>query len=129
MYEINGGKLTAFKGASGWNKNDTAVIPDGVTEICACAFCDCQDLVRVVIPESVTAIGDLAFCECKSLQHVNIPDNVRTIGAGAFGNCCALEDLMIPDGVLVIHQRLPFAGEHPDSGKRDLHRAGCVPKL
>lgn len=67
MYEINGGKLTAFKGASGWNKTETAVIPEGVTEICACAFCDCKDLVRVVIPESVTAIGDMAFCECTSL--------------------------------------------------------------
>ena len=35
MYEINGGKLTAFKGASGWNKIDTAVISVTVRILCA----------------------------------------------------------------------------------------------
>ena len=50
------------------------VIPDGVTEICAGAFCDCLNMRSVVIPNSVTKIGDSAFNGCSALESVVIPD-------------------------------------------------------
>lgn len=49
FYEIVGGKLTGYKGGAKWNSAETAVIPEGVTEICALAFSDCRELVSVVI--------------------------------------------------------------------------------
>ena len=44
------------------------IIPEGVTEIGALAFYDCDSLKSIVIPEGVTEIGAWAFCGCKSLE-------------------------------------------------------------
>ncbi len=74
-------------------------IPNGVTEIGACAFLWCKNLTKVIIPESVKSIGDDAFDYCISLKDITISDGVTSIGAGAFNNCDSLESLVIPKSV------------------------------
>ena len=51
---------TAIKG--------TYRIPDGVTTIAKCAFCDCKGLTRIIIPESVTQIGIEIFMYCDGFE-------------------------------------------------------------
>ena len=52
-------------------KNATSVtIPEGVTEIGAEAFINCESLELVEIPSSVTKIGCYAFDGCESLESV-----------------------------------------------------------
>ena len=49
-------------------KTDTSfIIPDSVTSIGECAFCDCTSLTSVTIPDSVTSIGSYAFYNCTRL--------------------------------------------------------------
>ena len=97
-YEIVGNKLICYAGIN----RETAVIPEGVTEICAGAFRNCKELRNVVIPEGVTVIGDFAFCGCENLERITIPDSVREIGVGAFRDCWVLESVEIPDSVIKI---------------------------
>lgn len=62
---------------------ENMVIPDGVTGICARAFCYCDSITSVTIPESVKSIGEEAFWECTSLKTVTLTDGVSA-DAGAF---------------------------------------------
>ena len=77
-------------------------IPDSVTSIGECAFCDCTSLTSVTIPDSVTSIGGSAFCRCSSLTSVTIPDSVTSIGVWAFDGCTSLTSVTIPDSVTSI---------------------------
>lgn len=90
-------------------KEETVVIPDGVTAIGNSAFLSGlwsgSPVVNVVIPDSVTRIGDLAFSSCLRLKSIHIPDSVTYIGKEAFYNCVKLESIDIPDSVTTIgHQ-------------------------
>ncbi|MBR2319612.1 MAG: leucine-rich repeat protein [Clostridia bacterium] len=77
-------------------------IPEGVTEIKAHAFSDCESLKSVTIPDSVTSIGFKAFFWCDPLTEVTIGDSVTTIGEHAFGQCESLTSVTIPDSVTTI---------------------------
>ena len=77
-------------------------IPQGVSEISASAFMDCDALTNVTIPDSVTLIGVNAFTNCVALRSIVIPDSVRTIGTAAFLNCHSLESATIGKGVTLI---------------------------
>ena len=74
-------------------KDKNIIVPYGVTEIEAWAFChetyngpfdppDCcgDEFESIVIPNSVKKIGDYAFCACRSLDKLIIPDSVTEIG-------------------------------------------------
>ena len=85
------------------NTNLTAVtLPDGLVEIGASAFLECQNLESVVLPESLTTLGDYAFSSCKSLRAVKIPSGVTTIPDHCFYGCSSLESVTIPEGVTAI---------------------------
>ena len=84
------GKLTEF------------VVPDGVTEIPAYAFSDCDSLTSIIIPNSVTSIGVLAFEDCDSLTSVTIGNSVTSIGNWAFCYCDSLTSITIPNSVTSI---------------------------
>lgn len=98
--------------------NGKCVVPEGVTEIGAFEFKDCQNLKAVVIPKTITRIAFRAFANCRNLSHVTIPESVveihheafygtgltevklqegvQTIGHGAFIDCTSLKAITIP---------------------------------
>ena len=80
----------------------TAVIEHGVTNICANAFDNCDNMTSVTIPDSVTRFGDSAFSDCDKLASVTIPDSVTQIPWYSFYGCNSLTTLVIPDSVTYI---------------------------
>ena len=71
---INGSEITEF------------VIPEGVVEIKAYAFYNCDNIKSVSLPSTLVTIGDGAFSGCIKLSPVAIPSSVGEIGVGAFSN-------------------------------------------
>ena len=88
-----------------------AVILDGVTEIGAKAFYNCQSLASVVIPPSVKTIGTEAFAFCHSLQSLTLSEGLEVIGMSAFLDCTALKAVVIPATVRDLQ------GEHTHSAR------------
>lgn len=86
----------------GWDKAETVVIPEGVTEIGEDAFFYCNSLTSITIPNSVTSIGNDAFYKCNSLTNITIPDSVTSIGNDAFCCCDNLTNFTIPNSVTSI---------------------------
>ena len=66
------------------------IIPNTVTSIGECAFCDCGGLSSITIPNSVTTIGNDAFYFCNGLSSITIPNSVTDIGDCAFDWCTDL---------------------------------------
>lgn len=79
-----------------------AIIPNGITSICARAFEGCENLTSIAIPEGVTRIGDGAFSECRNLTSITIPEGVTRIGNGTFFDCGSLTNITIPEGITSI---------------------------
>lgn len=75
------------------------VIPNGVTNICYCAFYGCREITSVSIPNSVTAIGDGAFRNCHGLTSLTVPSSVTSIGHSTFRGCDSLETITINVGI------------------------------
>lgn len=71
-------------------------IPEGVTTIHDCAFCNCCKITKISIPEGVTAIGDYAFgfVMSESQVIVTIPSSIISIGYSAF-DCTVLTSVTI----------------------------------
>ena len=57
-----------------------------------------EPMQRFLIPEGVTEIGAYAFANCQNLQYVEFPATLRKIEAGAFFNC-PLEFMNLPVGL------------------------------
>lgn len=97
-------------------------LPPTISEIGACAFSGCDNLVAVVdkdaanpmqdayrngltcivLPRLVTKIEPQCFSECHRLENVIIPPTVWSIGDRAFFNCLGLKRLVIPNTVTEI---------------------------
>lgn len=74
-------------------------IADGVTDIGAGAFEECESLKKVTLPDSVTKIGIFAFYKCKSLTEITIPYGVTVLNWGIFSHCENLKSISIPSTV------------------------------
>ncbi len=84
-------------------------IPEGVTDIGACAFSDCENLLKIELPDSVSGIGWYAFRNCGSLSEIFLPENLTWLGGAAFANCRALTAINIPKGLTYLDE-LTFSG-------------------
>lgn len=78
-------------------------LSDGLCEIGAYAFRDCDSLENIVMPGEMRypdgsngMIGIGCFEGCGLLREITIPEGVAVIGANAFHNCAALETVRLP---------------------------------
>jgi len=90
-------------------------IPESVTTIGECAFCDCESLKEIKVAEGnknyKSVDGNLYSKDGKTLLQYAIgkentsfviPDSVTTIGERAFQACSSLTSITIPDSVTTI---------------------------
>lgn len=89
-------------------KFEKVILPEGVVEIEAAAFSNCNRLKEINFPSTLTTIGSTAFMNTK-LTKLDIPSTVTEIGEGAFANCTSLVVLNIPSSIGVINDGL-FSG-------------------
>jgi len=78
-------------------------IPDYITKIDNAAFCDCEDLCKIIIPASLKEIGEQAFYHCIHLYNIVWNDNVEIVGRNAFCFCEELEEVVFPQSVRYIN--------------------------
>lgn len=83
------------------------VISEGVINIGAGSFCDCENLVSVILPKSLEVICEGAFISCSSLKEITIPKNVKLIGKYAFKGCSELNYVRISRNT-IIHNDATF---------------------
>ena len=43
-------------------------------------FYGCSSLESVVLPETVTNLGNCAFCDCSNLKSINLPESITNLG-------------------------------------------------
>lgn len=96
IFEIEDGVLKKYSGG------ETAVVPDGVTEIGEYSFLGNEMLKKVVLPQSVKRIGQQAFRGCTQLREMNLPEGLQRIARFAFCECGSIEKIYIPDSVIEI---------------------------
>lgn len=86
------------------------VLPDTVTRIYDCAFCECKSLTEINMPKALVEIGGTSirnykqrwngeegvFGRCYSLTSIVLPDTLTEIGDGAFSECISLESIRLP---------------------------------
>ena len=82
----------------------TVWLDEGIENIGAYAFYQCDKLRSFTIPNTVTTIGDYAFSGCTNLESVAVPDSLTSLGEGVFSACAALKSIHIPDGVARIEK-------------------------
>jgi len=75
------------------------LILEGVAEIPAQAFLNCDALTSVSLPNA-TSIGDNAFMFCTSLTSVSLP-NATSIGNDAFNGCSRLTSVSLPNATSI----------------------------
>lgn len=97
LFNKSGTTLLVYPAGGG--KNYT--VSNGVTNITALAFQQCDTVTNVILPASVISIGQNAFFSCSSLSSVTISNGVTSIGASAF-EICPFASIAIPDSVTSI---------------------------
>lgn len=75
---------------------------NGVQEIGAYAFAECDLLNTITLPSSVKTIGERAFKNDHDIAHVNMEWGLQTIGREAFYDCPKLSYASIPSSVISI---------------------------
>lgn len=86
------------KGEAPWGKDITSLkVAEGVTDIGAYAFYDCQKLTSVEFPSSLTTINASAFEHCIGIRDLQIPEGVQDMDNACFANCSGVEHLKLPE--------------------------------
>ena len=80
-------------------RNETYIVPDGVTWLAGDAFAYNPYLRSVQMPNSVTYMSFGIFANCKSLKSVRLSENITHIAASTFESCDNLSFLDIPESV------------------------------
>lgn len=84
-----------------WGSNIESVeIPASVREIGGCAFCNCENLKRVVFAEGsrLEKIGPWSFCNT-GIAEICIPNGAKEIQRGAFTRCSKLTSICLSEGL------------------------------
>ncbi len=92
-------------GAFSYFKGNITAIPDGVVEIGASSFHNCQNSTFETISNNLTTIPDYAFNMCTSASFQKLPENLATIGNFSFNYCTALEVDSLPINLTEIGDR------------------------
>ncbi len=111
---------------SGWSDVKTAVVREGVTDLCDWAFYDCGELTSVTLPKSLKTIGEHAFDGCTSLNKVNYKGDFndwKKVDISETGN----EKFASITPVYTI-LRIPLTVTAPEAGKAP-QTAYVAPKL
>ena len=83
-------------------KDNTLVVPEGVTTIGPRAVFYVRRLYNLVLPSTLKTIDKCAFDTCRDLKAVDLPEGLETIGKNAFENCFTMSGLHIPSSVTEI---------------------------
>lgn len=86
---------------------------DGIVEIGASAFSECQNLVSVKIPDSVEILRAYAFRECTNLEYMYLGNSLKSIGLyhqdfgeellfGTFMECYNLKQIRFPKSLEIL---------------------------
>lgn len=82
------------------------IIPQGVVEIKAFAFSNCNNLLSVTIPAGVASIGDGAFADCKRMTSVKFEGTIKEWLAIVCGSDCfdgvATKEVECSDGKVLL---------------------------
>jgi hypothetical protein len=90
-------------------------IKEGVTDIGALSFTDCENLTSVTFPTTLKSIGACAFCNCHSLKSIAIPYGIEQINDSAFLGCSSVNAVYLPDSLKTIGKNaFGFDGEYND---------------
>ena len=96
VYSKDGKVFVMYNGRKG---EKTFVVPNGVTVVDNCAFCDKEELERIVLPHGLVSIGEMAFDSCVNLSDINLPSSVTNLGTSCFACCECLEHITLPHGI------------------------------
>lgn len=96
VYSKDGKLFVMYNGRKG---EKTFVVPNGVTVVDNCAFCDKEELERIVLPHGLVSIGEMAFDSCVNLSDINLPSSVTCLGTSCFACCECLEHITLPHGI------------------------------
>ena len=89
---------------SGYDYEETLVIPDSVTEIGKYAFKN-SSVKSLALPENLISIEEGTFSGSHiKLSENSLPESLRMIGKSSFENCDSITELYIPDSVLDIDE-------------------------
>lgn len=89
---------------SGYDCEETLVIPDSVTEIGKYAFKN-SSVKGITLPENLISIEEGTFSGSDiELSENSLPKSLRMIGKSSFENCDSITELYIPDSVLDIDE-------------------------
>ena len=83
------------------------VIPEGVTEIKANVFENCNVIFSISFPSTLKRIGNAAFKGCENISNFIVPEGVTEIGSEAFAQSDA-EYIYLPDSLTAVSDRLLY---------------------
>lgn len=73
-----------------------------VTKIAAFAFCNSDNLTKVILPSGLREIGDSAFEGCNNLESViNNSTSIESIGQKAFYDCNSMKNISLNSNVVI----------------------------
>ncbi len=77
-------------------KDNTIIIPDGITTIGDGAFSGCSAVKSITIGSGVETIGRFAFSGLTGVTKLTIPGNVKAMGRTMLGGCTGITELTLP---------------------------------
>lgn len=81
---------------------ENVTIPEGVSSLGSCTFCNCDRLVDITLPNSITSLGSACFSGCSSLKNINLPYALTSMGFQCFSGCTSLTKIQLPSSLTTL---------------------------